>query len=156
MDIFNQFFEFAVNRWHLVLSFVVLLIALFVVEGRRAGRKVGPQETVQLLNHDEAQVVDIRERKDFNEGHIKGAIHIPMAQLSEKTSQLQKYQDKLIILADKAGQHSGMAGKQLQKDGFNVARLAGGMLDWRGASLPVSKGDKSDKKEKKEKQKKGK
>jgi len=94
-------------------SLLGLLAALAVVESQRAGRKVGPQEAVMLLNRDEAVVVDIREKKEFSEGHIKGAIHIPMAKLKESDNQLRKHSDKLILMVDKAGQHSGMAVKEL-------------------------------------------
>lgn len=135
----EQLIEFVTNHWILVSIFVALLVALAVVESQRAGRRVGPQEAVMLLNRDEAVVVDIREKKDFSEGHIKGAIHIPMAKLKESDNQLRKHSDKLILLVDKAGQHSGMAVKELPKDhGLNVARLAGGMMEWRNANLPVT------------------
>lgn len=135
----EQLIEFVTNHWILVSVFVALLVALAVVESQRAGRKVGPQEAVMLLNRDEAVVVDIREKKEFSEGHIKGAIHIPMAKLKESDNQLRKYSDKLILLVDKAGQHSGMAVKELPKDhNLNVARLAGGMMEWRNANLPVT------------------
>ncbi len=134
----EQIFEFAVNRWELVTAFLVLLFALFFVESQRAGRKVTPSEAVQLLNHDEAIIVDVREKKEFSEGHIKGAIHIPMAKLKESEKQLKKHKDKLIIIADKAGQHSGMAIKSLpNREELNVARLGGGMMEWRTAQLPV-------------------
>lgn len=135
----EQLIEFVINHWILVSVFVALLVALAVVESQRAGRKVGPQEAVMLLNRDEAVVVDIREKKEFSEGHIKGAIHIPMAKLKESDNQLRKHSDKLILLVDKAGQHSGMAVKELPKDhGLNVARLSGGMMEWRNANLPVT------------------
>ena len=135
----EQLIEFVINHWILVSVFVALLVALAVVESQRAGRKVGPQEAVMLLNRDEAVVVDIREKKEFSEGHVKGAIHIPMAKLKESDNQLRKHSDKLILLVDKAGQHSGMAVKELPKDhGLNVARLSGGMMEWRNANLPVT------------------
>lgn len=154
MEIFDRLFDFVVNRWQLVGAFVALLIALMYVEGRRAGKKVTPQEAVQLLNHDEAIIIDIRERKEFREGHIKGAVHIPLAQIAERKKELQKYSDKLIVLADKGGQHAAMGGKQLQKEGLNIARLSGGMMDWRAANLPVAKEEKAE--SKKEAKKSGK
>jgi len=135
----EQLIEFVTNHWILVAVFLALLAALAVVESQRAGRKVGPEEAVMLLNRDEAVVVDIREKKEFSEGHIKGAIHIPMAKLKESDNQLRKHSDKLILMVDKAGQHSGMAVKELPKDhNLNVARLSGGMMEWRNANLPVT------------------
>ncbi|MFE8070817.1 rhodanese-like domain-containing protein [Marinobacteraceae bacterium S3BR75-40.1] len=136
----ERFLEFAVNHWILVSLFFALLAALFFVEGRRAGRRIGPQEVVQLLNRDEAVVVDVRERKEFSEGHIKGSIHIPLSAVKERASELKKHEGKQIVLVDKAGQHTSHAGKLLQAEGIgNVARLSGGIMDWRGANLPLTK-----------------
>ncbi|MFO7787496.1 MAG: rhodanese-like domain-containing protein [Halospina sp.] len=135
----QQLFEFVVNHWMLVSAFFALLLALFWVESSRAGRKVGPQEAVLMLNRDEAVVVDVREKKEFSEGHIRGAEHIPMAKLKESGNQLRKHQDKLIILVDKAGQHSGMAVKEVpNREELQLARLTGGMMEWRNANLPVT------------------
>ena len=136
----EQLLEFAVNHWILVSLFFALLLALLYVENSRAGRRVPPQEAVMLLNRDQAVVVDIREKKEFSEGHIKGAIHIPMSKLKDSVDQLRRHKDKLIIFVDKAGQHSGMAVKELPRDnGLSLARLVGGMMEWRNANLPVAR-----------------
>lgn len=136
----ERVFEFVTNHYILVSCFVALLALLFFVETRRAGKKVSAQELVTLLNRDAAVVVDIRDRKDFREGHIRESINIPLSALKERESELKKYSDKQIVLADKAGQHSSIASKQLKSAGIeNTARLAGGVMDWRGANLPLVK-----------------
>ncbi|MDX5298594.1 MAG: rhodanese-like domain-containing protein [Gammaproteobacteria bacterium] len=136
----ERVFEFAVNHWILVSAFFALLAALFFVEGRRAGRQLTSQELVRLMNDDAAVIVDVRERKDFSEGHIKGSLHIPFTSLKERAAELQKHASKQIVLVDKMGQHSGMAGKQLRAAGLeNVVRLAGGITEWRNSNLPVVK-----------------
>lgn len=135
----QQVLEFVVNHWILVSVFFVLLLGLFWVESSRAGRKVGPQEAVLMLNREEAVVIDVREKKEFSEGHIRGAVHIPMSTLKESGNQLRKHKDKLIILVDKAGQHSGMAVKEVpNQEELQLARLSGGMTEWRNANLPVT------------------
>lgn len=132
--------EFIINHYILVTIFVALLALLFIFETRRAGKKVSAQELVTLLNRDSAVVVDIRDRKDFREGHIRDSVNIPLSSLKERESELKKYKDKQIVLVDKAGQHASIASKQLQAAGFeNPIRLAGGVMDWRGANLPLVK-----------------
>ncbi|MAL99163.1 rhodanese-like domain-containing protein [Hydrocarboniclastica marina] len=132
--------EFATNHYILVISFFSLLGLLLLSETRRAGRKVSAQELVTLLNRDGAVVVDLRDRKEFREGHIRGSINIPVASLKERESELTKHADKQVVLVDKAGQHAGIASKQLRSAGFeNVVRLSGGVMDWRGANLPLVK-----------------
>ena len=136
----ERVFEFAVNHYILVSLFVVFLIALLVLETRRGGKKISPQGAVSLINRDEAVVVDIRDRKDFNEGRITGAINIPLNSLKSRVSELKKYDGKQIIIADKMGQHSAMAVKQLNEEGFtDVVRLNGGVTDWKASNLPLVK-----------------
>ncbi|GGY80702.1 rhodanese-like domain-containing protein [Marinobacter zhanjiangensis] len=136
----ERLFDFVVNHYILVSIFVALLAALFLLESRRGGKKVSAQEAVNLINRDEAVVVDIRERKEFNEGRITGSIHIPLNAIKERAGELKKHQDKTVIVVDKMGQHAAMAVKQLNAEGYdNVVRLNGGIGDWKAASLPLVK-----------------
>jgi rhodanese-related sulfurtransferase len=136
----ERILEFAVSHYILVSLFAALMIALIVLESSRGGQKVSAQVAVSLINRDEAIVVDIRDRKDFNEGRITGAINIPLSGLKSRVSELKKHEGKQIIVADKAGQHSATAVKQFKEEGFtNVVRLNGGIADWRGSNLPLVK-----------------
>jgi rhodanese-related sulfurtransferase len=136
----ERVFEFPVNHYILVSLFVAFLLAILVLESRRGGAKISAQGAVNLINRDEAVVVDIRDRKDFNEGRITGAINIPLNSIKSRASELKKFKDKQIIVADKMGQHSAMAVKQLNAEGYtNVVRLNGGIADWQGSNLPLVK-----------------
>ncbi|NWO04373.1 MAG: rhodanese-like domain-containing protein [Alteromonadaceae bacterium] len=138
----DRLFEFVVNHYILVSLFVAFLVAIIVLESRRGGAKVSSQGLVSLMNKDKAVVVDIRDRKDFAEGHITGSIHIPLASIKSRANELSKHKDKdvQIVVVDKMGQHSAMAVKQLNGEGFeNVVRLNGGVADWQGANLPLVK-----------------
>lgn len=136
----DQFFEFVVNHWILSTLFVVLLALLLITESRKAGKSLSAQELVMLLNKDQAVVLDLRDKKEFGEGHITGSINIPFANLKDRAVELQKYKDKQIVLVDKMGQHTGMAGKILRAAGYqDVRRLAGGVTEWRNANMPLVK-----------------
>lgn len=136
-----QAIEFIGNQFLLVSLFVILVILFIINETRRGGRSVTSQELVTLINHNQGQVVDLRSNKEFSQGHITGALHIPYASLSGRISELEKHKDKPIILACQLGQHSGTAGVQLRKAGFeNIRRLTGGMNGWRLNNMPVVKG----------------
>lgn len=136
----DRLFEFVVNHYILVSLFVAFLIAILVLESRRGGAKISAQGAVNLINKDEAVVVDIRDRKDFNEGRITGSINIPLNSLKSRANELSKFKEKQIIVVDKMGQHSSMAVKQLNGEGYaNVVRLNGGIADWKGSNLPLVK-----------------
>ncbi|MEC7377291.1 MAG: rhodanese-like domain-containing protein, partial [Pseudomonadota bacterium] len=71
---------------------------------------------------------------------ITGSINIPLNSLKSRVNELSKFKDKQIIVADKMGQHSAMAVKQLNAEGFsNVSRLNGGIADWKASNLPLVK-----------------
>lgn len=136
----ERLFEFVANHYILVSIFVALLLALFVLESRRGGKKVSAQQAVNMINRDEAIVVDIRDRKEFNEGRITGSLHIPLNAIKDRAGELKKHQDKTVIVVDKMGQHSAMAVKQLNAEGYeNVVRLSGGIGDWKASNLPLVK-----------------
>jgi len=136
----DQLFAFVGGHPYLVGLFVVLL-ALFVRnEMTRGGATLSAQEVVNLVNNEGAVVVDIRDKAEFEEGHIVDAINIPFSNLDARVDELKKFQDKPVVIACKMGQHSGAAGTALRKAGFeNVSRLRGGITEWRGQSLPVVK-----------------
>lgn len=137
----ERFFEFIANHPYLVGAFVLLLALFIRNETRRGGRSVTPQQLVDMVNREDAVVVDIRERKEFQDGHIVDALNIPNASLESRLDELKKFRDRPIVVACKMGQNAGAAGTLLRKQGFeNVARLSGGMAEWRNQNLPVVKG----------------
>ena len=136
-----QLFEFIGNHPLLVGTFAALLGLFISNEMRRGGRSVTAQQLVNMVNNDNAVVVDVRDSKEFEAGHIVGAINIPHTALESRMNEISKYKDKPLVLTCKMGQHSGAAGTVLRKAGFEqVARLTGGVLEWRNQNLPVVKG----------------
>ncbi|WP_111494510.1 MULTISPECIES: rhodanese-like domain-containing protein [Marinobacter] len=136
----ERVFEFVVNHYILASIFVVLLIALLLLETRRGGKKVNAQALINLLNKDQAVVVDIRDRKDFANGHISGSIHMPLNNLKDRAAELKKHEGKQVVIVDKMGQHSASAVRQLNAEGYtDVVRLGGGIADWQGNNLPLKK-----------------
>ena len=136
----DRLFEFIGNHIELSGLFVALLAALWFSEKSRSGKAVSPQIATLMMNKDEAVIVDIREKKEYSEGRITGSLHIPYDSLKERSVELKKFDDKQIILVDKMGQHSGMAGKLLQTEGFqNVCRMSGGISEWKSLNLPLVK-----------------
>tara|TARA_R110002072_G_scaffold112331_1_gene241290 strand:+ start:2006 stop:2422 length:417 start_codon:yes stop_codon:yes gene_type:complete len=136
----DRLFEFVGNHIELSGLFVALMVALWFSEKSRSGKGVSPQIATLMMNKDEAVIVDIREKKEYSEGRVAGSLHIPYGSLKERSVELKKFDDKKIILVDKMGQHSGMAGKLLQAEGFqNVCRMTGGITEWKSSNLPLVK-----------------
>ena len=136
----DQVIEYIGNHPFLIGSFV-LLFALFVRnETHRGGHSVTAQQLVNMVNRENAVVIDVRDKKDFDQGHIVNAVNIPFANLSNRVDELKKYQEQPLVVACKQGQHAGSAGTLLRKAGFeNISRLTGGITEWRNQNLPVVK-----------------
>ncbi len=136
----EQLFTFIGNHPLLVGAFVVLLILFIRNEMSRGGANVSAQQLVNMVNAQEAVVLDVRDKSEYDQGHIVDAINIPYTNLETRIDELARYKEKPIVIACKMGQHSGAAGTLLRKNGFaNVSRLRGGIAEWRGQSLPVVK-----------------
>ena len=136
----DQFFTFIANHPFLVGAFGLLLALFIRNEMIRGGSTISAQELVSLVNTAEAVVLDVRDKKEYDDGHIVDSINIPYSSLESRIEELNKFKDKPIVIACKMGQHSGAAGTVLKKKGFeNVSRLRGGVAEWRGANMPVVK-----------------
>jgi rhodanese-related sulfurtransferase len=137
----QQLFEFIGNHPVLVGLFAVLLALFIRNETQRGGRGVSPQELVNLVNREGAVVLDVRDAKEFDAGHIVDAVNVPHGALESRLAELEKYKAKPVTIVCKMGQHAGAAGAMLRKAGFaEVSRLSGGMSEWRNQNLPVVKG----------------
>src|SRR5574343_747051 len=131
----------------------ILLISLVVVSGlsllwpllaRPAGNSVGPVEATQLINREDAHIVDVREADEFAAGHLPEAKNIPVAKLAERIAELEKFKDKAIIVCCASGMRSNKACAERKKQGFEkLFNLTGGIDAWVGAGYPVKKGSKA-------------
>ena len=104
------------------------------------GLEVDPAGAVQLINHDNALILDVREDNEFVSGHIPNAKHIPLGQLSNGLLTLEKFKDQTIVVNCRSGSRSSSACGILRKQGFTkVYNLAGGILAWQQAQMPTVK-----------------
>jgi sulfur dioxygenase len=99
-------------------------------------------EPLGLEEHASAvQILDVREPAEFTGplGHIKGAVLIPLGELTRRTDELQR--DRPVVAVCRAGGRSVQATVILQQAGFKeVANLTGGMLRWRAEGHPIEGG----------------
>ena len=137
----QQFITFFIGHWFLCTLFVGLAIALVWIEtqGKVSGmQRVNPTVTVNLINRDNAVVIDIRDRDLYNKGHIAGAIHMTHEEVDFKD--MNHYREKPLIIVCTAGVNAPKLAKQLKFKGLTkLYFLQGGMNAWTAASLPVVK-----------------
>lgn len=122
-----------------VISGVMLLWTSF--GGKLSGvKEVDTTGAVQLMNHREALVLDVREDREIAAGRIPNSKHIPLGQLGSRLQELAKYKEKPVVVNCRSGARSASACRVLAKNGFGeVYNLKGGILAWEQASMPIER-----------------
>ncbi len=83
--------------------------------------------------HQDIVLVDVREKHEWNEGHIPGAIHVPRGYLELQIEEAVPDKSKTVVLYCAGGVRSLMAGATLQQMGYkDVVSMAGGFGTWKG------------------------
>jgi len=132
---------FISNHWMLTTSIIGVVFLLFIVEFWRIRKTLGgmtPQAAIQLINHEHATIIDIRDANAFKQGHIVHAHNIsPEDAVLDK--KLDKFKQKPVLVVCYAGVSCQGVAQQLNKKGFKAYSLQGGMKAWYDAKLPTVK-----------------
>ena len=87
---------------------------------------------------DDPLFLDVRERDEWEEGHIPGAIHLPRGFLESRIEQAVRDRERPLVVYCAGGARSAFAAKTLEELGYgNVASLAGGFTEWKRSGFPV-------------------
>ena len=99
-----------------------------------ATREISRDEAQKLIEYG-AQLVDVRVDHEWGAGHIAGAKHLPLAELAQRTGELDP--ERPVVLYCRGGTRSTMATDALAEAGFDAAKLSEGIVGWDGAGLPL-------------------
>lgn len=104
------------------------------------GPWVSTLQATQLINREDALVIDVRDADAYAKGHILGAKSVPLADLARRAGDLEKHKSKAVIVSCQNGDRSSAAAATLRQNGFSrVHPLNGGFAAWQHAGLPVEK-----------------
>lgn len=94
----------------------------------------------RLKTGEKILVLDVREREELvSTGYIKGALNIPVTQVSERVEELPRDLDTPIVAVCESGARSGHAALYLRAYGYNnVKNLEYGMRGWRTEGYPLA------------------
>jgi rhodanese-related sulfurtransferase len=82
-------------------------------------------------------IVDVRQPAEWRHGHIRGSQNLPLMQLKSHLDTLPR--EMTIVAVCASGHRSASAARTLQRAGYQVENLKGGMHAWTKAGLPVEK-----------------
>lgn len=129
---------------HLALSIGALIVLLFImgielIRAKRGAIKISSARATQLINHDNAVVIDIRPTEAYRKGHIIDAQSITASEIINNSKKLEKFKSRPIILVCAAGIESQKIATLLLKRDYNVYSLSGGIRGWMDAQMPLVK-----------------
>ncbi|HAF87839.1 MAG TPA: sulfurtransferase [Legionellales bacterium] len=91
-----------------------------------------------ITHHPDACIIDVREQAEWDTGHLKEAIHLPLANIAEQITTIAADKSEPIYLYCKAGVRSLAAAQILINAGFTqVYSIEGGIMAWQKAHYPL-------------------
>jgi len=111
-------------------------------ELKKRVKEATPQQVAELLKAGDIQLGDVREKNEWDEGHLPGAVHVPKSYLEQWAEDRLPEKDKPTILYCAGGVRSAMAADTLRQLGYtNVISMAGGFNRWKDSGFPWKKPD---------------
>ena len=102
---------------------------------RNMGDDYTPQEVSELQAGGEIQLIDVREHHEHEAGRIAGDRLIVLGELSAEAHTID--QGRPVVFYCRSGARSAMATQAFSEAGFDAHNMAGGLLAWDEAGLPL-------------------
>lgn len=100
-------------------------------------KEISVKDAKKALNDKNIVFIDVREKYEYDESHIKGVNLIPLGNIKSGAMNLDK--KKKYIAVCRSGKRSQMAAEEMKKLGLNVVSMSGGMNEWEAKGYPVIK-----------------
>jgi rhodanese-related sulfurtransferase len=99
------------------------------------GLELSPRDAAARTDAGEARLVDVRRDDEVADSRIPGAVHVPMSDLSARADEL----DGPLVFYCHVGERSLMAAQAFEASGREAYSVAGGIVAWEEAGLPVDR-----------------
>jgi rhodanese-related sulfurtransferase len=102
-------------------------------------RDVTPEQAEALLRDEDAQLIDVREPYEWDEGRIEGARHIVLGEVAAQAATID--QGRPVVFYCRVGSRSAMAADAFRRAGYEAYSLGGGLEAWAGGGRPLEPED---------------
>ena len=111
-----------------------------VADAKKNITEISPQDAAGKLKSGEAVIVDVRDKDEWDEGHIPGALHMSRGTIELDIEEKVRDPNVMIICHCGGGGRGALATESLQKMDYKTVRnMAGGFKAWKAAGLPTTK-----------------
>jgi rhodanese-related sulfurtransferase len=111
-----------------------------VAAAKKKITEIAPADAAAKLKSGDAVIVDVREKDEWDEQHIPGAIHMSRGTIELNIEEKVPDTNAMMITHCGGGGRSALAAESLQKMGYkNVRSMAGGFKAWKAAGLSTTK-----------------
>lgn len=100
-------------------------------DGNKMYEQITTEEAKEIMDSGENIVIlDVREKDEYDAGHIKDAVLIPYGEIAEKAENVIPDKDKQILVYCRSGRRSKIAAETLAQIGYTNVKEFGGIIDW--------------------------
>ena len=111
-----------------------------VADAKKNITEISPTDAASKVKSSNAVIVDVREKDEWDEEHIRDAIHLSRGTIELEVEEKFPDENTMIITHCGGGGRSALAAESLQKMGYkNVRSMAGGFKAWKAVGLPTTK-----------------
>ena len=110
-----------------------------VADAKKNITEISPHDAAAKLKSGEALMIDVRDKDEWDEGHIADAMHLSRGTVEFDIEEKVPDLNAMIICHCGGGGRSALAAESLKKMGYkNVRSMAGGLKAWKAAGLPTT------------------
>ena len=101
-------------------------------------KELSPERVREMVGEG-AQVIDVREDREWDAGRMPGSAHIELNELTPRSEEVAK--DKPVVFVCRTGNRSGMAADAFREGGWDAHNMAGGLVAWVESGQPLEPDD---------------
>ena len=122
----------------LFCSLIIVLVLVNMIsctnseaEDKTVYRKITVDEAKKMMDTEKVIVLDVRNKDEYDQGHIKNAILLPNPEIEQRASEVLPDKNAKILVYCRSGKRSAEASKKLIDMGYTNIYDFGGIMDWK-------------------------
>lgn len=122
------------------LAIIVVAVYLAYIKGWIFANytSISPEVASVMIQQNPAMtVLDVRSPEEFAQGHLQGAVLLPVTALEENVKQITLLKGKKVIVYCHSGNRSAVASRFLADHGIIPLNMEGGISAWEEEKLPI-------------------